>query len=241
LSKNTKPTRSHNVPSPRQRRCVPVYDREGRLVGRLDVLKAKRVVAVSPSCSRIPGLDETRAGELTELLRVRGPRGDTYFLADRSWSWPCSEDEAKYGTVTLLDNVEAIEWVLENVADHTPVVWDDVEGDPRRPEDVLVELRLDYTDFTPPADADADDGDPVEKCVTLDQMAAIVNRSKRTLEHYVNGPGMPQPDVEGGGGKPNEWKWSRAKPWLEKTFGRKLPEKYLDPGPSVGRVRPGRS
>jgi len=64
--------------------------------------------------------------------------------------------------------------------------------------------------------------------VTLDQMAALVNRSKKVLEKRLNlaNSTMPRPDVEGGGGKPHEWKWSEIRPWLEKEFGKILPENY---------------
>ena len=33
-------------------------------------------------------------------------------------------------------------------------------------------------------------------------------------------------DVEGGGGKPDEWLWSRVRPWLAEEFGRPLPERF---------------
>jgi hypothetical protein len=64
--------------------------------------------------------------------------------------------------------------------------------------------------------------------VTLDKMAAIVNRDKKTLERRKtrkNNP-LPAPAVEGGGGKPDEWIWSNVRPWLEKEFSRPLPEQY---------------
>jgi hypothetical protein len=64
--------------------------------------------------------------------------------------------------------------------------------------------------------------------VTLDQIAAVVSRSKRTVEKLLTrkkNP-MPTPDIEGGGGKPNEWEWATIQPWLEKEFGRNLPERY---------------
>jgi hypothetical protein len=64
--------------------------------------------------------------------------------------------------------------------------------------------------------------------VTLDQAAAMVHRSKRTLEHRKRGPNpLPDPDLEGGGGKPHEWKWGTIRPWLEQEFGKKLPERPL--------------
>jgi hypothetical protein len=64
-----------------------------------------------------------------------------------------------------------------------------------------------------------------EQYVTLDQAAGFVNRGKKTLERYLKKEKMPQPDVEGGGGRPHEWIWSTLRPWLEKTFGKSLPER----------------
>jgi hypothetical protein len=67
-----------------------------------------------------------------------------------------------------------------------------------------------------------------DQYVTLNQVAALVNRTKKTLQRIVNDQkrACPSPDVEGGGGKPNEWKWLRLRPWLESTFNRKLPEQF---------------
>jgi hypothetical protein len=68
----------------------------------------------------------------------------------------------------------------------------------------------------------------IPQYVTLDQIAAAVSRSKRTLEKLKtrsNNP-LPSPEVEGGGGKPDEWDWSKIRPWLEAEYSRKLPEKY---------------
>ncbi len=61
--------------------------------------------------------------------------------------------------------------------------------------------------------------------VTLDQLAAMVRRSKRTLENWrrrQKNP-MPDPDVEGGGGKPHEWIWEKIRLWLEHETCRTLP------------------
>jgi hypothetical protein len=71
-----------------------------------------------------------------------------------------------------------------------------------------------------------------EEYVTLDQMAAAVNRTKRALEKYKDRrlhpqDFLPDADIQGGGGKPDEWKWSTARPWLEKVFGKRLPEKFF--------------
>jgi hypothetical protein len=68
--------------------------------------------------------------------------------------------------------------------------------------------------------------DQLTDLVTLDQCAALVNRKKRTLENYKKT--MPRPKVPGGGGKPHEYAWSEMRPWLEKTFGRSLPQAHPD-------------
>jgi hypothetical protein len=63
--------------------------------------------------------------------------------------------------------------------------------------------------------------------VTLDQIAALVSRKKRSLEHYIRNAGfaMPLPEVQGGGGRASYWRWSVIRPWLISTFGRMLPER----------------
>jgi hypothetical protein len=68
------------------------------------------------------------------------------------------------------------------------------------------------------------DGASVDCLVTLQQAAAMVNRSKRSLERAV--PNMPMPRVQGAGGKPSEWEWSELRPWLETEYGRPLPERF---------------
>jgi len=71
-------------------------------------------------------------------------------------------------------------------------------------------------------------GEPHRQYVTLEQIAAIINRSKRTLEKWkvrkLNQ--LPRPDIEGGGGKPDEWDWESIRPWLEQASDRSLPNKY---------------
>jgi hypothetical protein len=60
----------------------------------------------------------------------------------------------------------------------------------------------------------------------LDQMAAVVNRSKSCLEKLKRrktNP-LPEPDAAGGGGKKDEWLWSRVRPWLETEFNKHFAE-----------------
>jgi hypothetical protein len=60
--------------------------------------------------------------------------------------------------------------------------------------------------------------------VTLDQIAAAVHKSKRTLENYKDE--MPTPTVKGGGGRAALWPWREIKPWLEGIFGVPLPNRF---------------
>jgi hypothetical protein len=81
-------------------------------------------------------------------------------------------------------------------------------------------------DGTPSQTDNPGDAQAPPQYVTLDQMAAWVNRNKRTLERLKkrkNNP-LPSAEVEGGGGRPDEWEWSKIRAWLENEFHRKLPE-----------------
>jgi hypothetical protein len=70
--------------------------------------------------------------------------------------------------------------------------------------------------------------------VTLDQVAAYLQCSKKTLRKVLKQPGAPTPDVKGGGGKAHKWHWDRIQPWLAKHFSRRLPEHFPHLGcPSV--------
>ena len=61
--------------------------------------------------------------------------------------------------------------------------------------------------------------------IDMDQAAALVSRSKKTLERKLNNGTMPQPDIEGGGGKKHEWEYAKLRPWLEATYCRMLPDR----------------
>jgi hypothetical protein len=97
------------------------------------------------------------------------------------------------------------------------------QSEARRFNDKLIESSFSEEK---PKPADIDNGLP--QYVTLDQMAAMVNRVKKTLEREMNShdSDMPEPDVEGGGGKPHEWRWDRIGPWLETKFARPLPKRF---------------
>jgi hypothetical protein len=67
---------------------------------------------------------------------------------------------------------------------------------------------------------------PQDQHVTLNQAAAIVNRSKTTLRRRYDDGDLPHPDVHGGGGNPHEWKWSKIRPVLEELYRRPLPKHF---------------
>lgn len=73
---------------------------------------------------------------------------------------------------------------------------------------------------------DATTSDAWKDLVTLDQAAGMVHKSKRTLERCKTKGEMPDPHVEGGGGKPDLFHWPTLRPWLETKFGIKLPARH---------------
>lgn len=60
--------------------------------------------------------------------------------------------------------------------------------------------------------------------VTLKQMAAIVHRSKRTLEKDKSL--FPPPAVRGNRGQPHLWDWKEVRPILEEEYRIKLPLRF---------------
>jgi hypothetical protein len=96
-----------------------------------------------------------------------------------------------------------------------------------KPIDENVQKAMEWFDEIQTSDRDPD-------ClVTLRQMAAMVNRDKRTLEKYKESGQLPEPRVKGGKGRPDEWAWSEIRVWLQQTFERPLPERY-----PADRLRP---
>lgn len=65
---------------------------------------------------------------------------------------------------------------------------------------------------------------PAEQLVTLDQCAAIIRRSKRTLEDLRGR--MPAARVRGRKGRQALWAWEDVRPWLEEYSGRSLPATF---------------
>lgn len=69
-------------------------------------------------------------------------------------------------------------------------------------------------------------GEHHEYLITLQQAAAMVSRSKKTLERRKTDSKFPTPRVAGGGGKPDEYAWSEMRLYLEREFDRKMPEHF---------------
>ncbi|MCK6486639.1 MAG: hypothetical protein L6R00_21220 [Phycisphaerae bacterium] len=67
---------------------------------------------------------------------------------------------------------------------------------------------------------------PGDELVTLSQVAPLTGRTKRTLERYIRSGQLPAPDVHGGQGVANRWRWSTLRPALEKVSKRLLPEQF---------------
>jgi hypothetical protein len=84
-------------------------------------------------------------------------------------------------------------------------------------------------DLPPPVLPDTEErAQDTEQYVTLRQIAAMVNRKKKSLENYKTRKEdpLPAPTIEGGGGRAAEWKWQDIRPWLERVFRRQLPERF---------------
>jgi hypothetical protein len=73
----------------------------------------------------------------------------------------------------------------------------------------------------------AESSPPAEQLVTLSELATIVHRSKRSLARYRWQ--MPAPRVLGRRGRPHRWDWAEVRPWLQKTFGLRLPKRFPRP------------
>jgi hypothetical protein len=71
-----------------------------------------------------------------------------------------------------------------------------------------------------------ENGDP-DPLVTLDQASALARLPKRTAERLLAHEEFPEPDLRGGGGKSNRWRWSRLRPALQRHARvAELPERF---------------
>lgn len=75
-----------------------------------------------------------------------------------------------------------------------------------------------------PGSPDEDEVDAWCDRITLDQAAALVHKSKRTLERLKTKGELPPPSIEGGGGRADYWDWPAIRPVLMAQFHIRLPE-----------------
>lgn len=90
----------------------------------------------------------------------------------------------------------------------------------------LAEMRLYWSRVKRQMMLDDTKEDDLDDLVTLDQVAPLTAKSKRTLERYLREGKLPEPDVPGGGGKSHKWFWKNLRPALEKVADRQLPAKF---------------
>lgn len=72
--------------------------------------------------------------------------------------------------------------------------------------------------------------------VTLRQLAALVNKSKRTLETQVKKGVLPPADIPGGDGKAHHWYYTNVRGPLEKYAGRPLPDMFPVFSPEESKI-----
>lgn len=189
-------------------------------------------------------LDLARSAGRTYLQEVRPASvapGRTYAIG--GVSLPTATETAIFAAQQACDEVRAAGLTDQRVVSSADLrrAWDWLLG--RRLSDLLCPgdggpaavtaflAAIDCERRSPPPPDVPPVATPYIQYVTLDQIAAMTNRSKKTLERHLHNPDsgrprMPPPDVEGGGGKPHEWIWANVRPWLEATFSRFLPERF---------------
>jgi hypothetical protein len=131
--------------------------------------------------------------------------------------------------------VEAIDELVRRLSKCLHKPWHQVSLMPVS-EAVALLARAGTPEAGPTAPGNKTTEAPVElpDLVTLDQAAAVVNRTSAGLRHYRR-KGMPEPFVQGKKGKPNEYRWSEMRPWLESAFDRVIPEVAILKFRSSGR------
>jgi hypothetical protein len=169
-----------------------------------------------------------------ELLQPQVHQPDANQIWRMYWAWsrsiPGYHDFVRYLNVELhlhlsLDSIANARKIVSNKARLT---FDEVNWLPLTQAVAILKEQAHEAagPLTPPEGNGTPDTDAeLPDLVTLDQAAAAVHLKKRGLEHYKT-KGMPDPTVEGGGGRSAKWDWKIIRPWLEKEFGIKLPETY---------------
>jgi hypothetical protein len=64
--------------------------------------------------------------------------------------------------------------------------------------------------------------------VSYSVMAAMVGKSKKTLDRWQKKEPLPMPAIEGGKGRPNEYEYQAVREWLERHSTRRMPPELHD-------------
>jgi hypothetical protein len=123
-------------------------------------------------------------------------------------------------------------WTLDeltSLADAVRDIKDGIRGT------ALDSSGSDASVFDPPPEADGRRSPPPQEkhdaaelpdLVTLDQAAATISMSKRTLERYKTIGKLPPPTIEGGAGRADRWDWKAIRPALERISKLTLPKVF---------------
>jgi hypothetical protein len=116
---------------------------------------------------------------------------------------------------------------LRNAAQGLPNVG--LQNKPIEGRSALLDALAAPADWRPPLPKN----EPAPQYVDLVMLHSYLHVSKRKMERLKAHPEnpMPDPDIEGGGGKKDWWIWSKLRPWLQEEFGRILPERFPDLNP----------
>lgn len=176
-------------------------------------------------------LDDTAS--LLELREVHAAEGRQIRIAGQSWGSYCKATmeigNNFYSAIyEAIDSHEYTAWLLANQESRGYVQLSDAAIEARWPEIAQAILKLPEVDFGELELGISNEHLAVRRTqldcyVTMSQMSAIVNRSDRTIRRLLDAGTLPEPAVQGGEGKPHEWRWDDVRPILEKEYDRPLP------------------
>jgi len=174
--------------------------------------------------------DETKSYTTERLLRCSlerfGKICDWPIVWDTSCSDPPTDEEIVsdvYCHVKDFINREALDNAIAAEKNGQPIDWEN--GFHWDKLDKIRE-RLDLLPHPRQSEEKSDLAAAIECHVTLSQMAAMVNRTKKTLERLRDNGKLSAPAVKGGTGRADEWRWSDVRPILQDEYNRQLPEIY---------------
>jgi hypothetical protein len=159
------------------------------------------------------------------LAKIAAPTDDVKDYVALVMSWAAGAPVTPHAAVEAFTRAELLLYCIEIFATVRPVR--PATTVPTGVTDTASALLTDEDRrLNPPRDQVRKAQAELPDLVTLDQAAAMVHKSKRTLERHKTTGTLPAPIVQGGGGKADLYDWKVMRPWLTKTYGIALPEKY---------------